>query len=96
MSSKMERAMQEKGCFGILQRVFPMGTEGLREVSSGCLECFWRVSCLRAALSTPEGLRMRLEMVDRAASKGMMGRLERWSKKKELSDLLGPEREKSK
>ena len=88
--------MKEKGCFGILQRVFPVGAEGLREVPPGCFECSFRIACLRAALLTPEGVQMRFEMVDRAASKGTMGRLERWSKKKELSRLLREERKKSK
>ena len=29
--------MKEKGCFGILQRVFPVGAEGLREVPPAAL-----------------------------------------------------------
>jgi hypothetical protein len=84
-----ERPMKEKECFGILQRVFPMGAEGLREVRPGCFECSFRIACLRAALLTPDGVQLRFEMVDRAASKGMMGRLEQWSRKKELSRLAG-------
>jgi hypothetical protein len=66
-----------------------MGAFGLREVPPLCLECPHRVACLKAALCTPEGVRVRVEMVDRAASKGMMGRLERWSRKKQLSRLAG-------
>ena len=73
-----------------------MGAEGLREVPPGCLECSFRIACLRAALLTPDGVQMRFEMVDRAASKGMMGRLERWSRKKELSRLVRKEGKKSK
>ena len=88
--------MKEKGCFGILPRVFPVGAEWLREVPPGCLECSFRIACLRAALLTPDGVQMRFEMVDRAASKGMMGRLERWSRKKELSRLVRKEGKKSK
>ena len=88
--------MKEKGCFGILQRVFPMGAEGVREVPPGCIGCSFRIACLRAALLTPDGVQMRFEMVDRAASKGMMGRLERWSRKKELSRLVRKEGKKSK
>jgi hypothetical protein len=93
-SLNSERPMKEKECFGNLQRVFPLGALGLREVPPVCLECPHRVACLKAALCTPEGVRMRVEMVDRAAPKGMMGRLERWSRKKELSRLVGEERKR--
>ena len=88
--------MKEKECFGILQSVFPLGVEGLREVPQGCFECPSRVACVRSALSTPEGVRMRAARVDRLASKGMMGRLDRWSRKKELSRLSREERKKRK
>ena len=91
-----EPSMKEKDCFGILQRVFPPGNEGLREVPPGCLHCLSRKACVTVALWTPEGIRMRIEMVDRAASKGMMGRLEQWSRKKELRRLAREERKKSK
>jgi len=87
--------MKEMECFGILERVFPGGKEGLREVPPGCFECSSRMACLRAALLTSEGVRMRIEMVDRAASKGMMGRLEQWSRRKELNRLVREERKKS-
>jgi hypothetical protein len=88
--------MKETECFGILQRVFPMGAEGLREVPPGCIDCSSRMACIKTALLTHEGVQMRVEMVDRVVSKGMMGRLEQWSKKKELSRLLRGERKKSK
>lgn len=88
--------MKENECFGALQRVFPMGAQGLREVPSECFGCSRKTACLRTALSTPEGVRVQVEMVERAASKGMMGRFERWSRKKELSRLLREEKKKSK
>ncbi|MEW6668507.1 MAG: hypothetical protein AB1512_25120 [Thermodesulfobacteriota bacterium] len=78
----------EKGCFGVLDRVFPAGESGLREVPEGCLQCPDRVACLRSAVSTREGLRMREEMLDRAGKAGFVGRIERWSRKKELSRLM--------
>ena len=91
-----EWPMNEKECYGILQRVFPVSSDGLRQVPPVCLECPHRLACLKAALRTSEGVRMRAEMVDRAASKGMMGKLERWSRKKELSRLSREEGKKSK
>ncbi len=87
--------MKEKVCFGVLQRVFPLGDRGLREVPPECMACPDRVQCLRRALKTKEGLEMRSEKLDRAESSGMIGRLRRWSQKKELSRLM-KEREKDK
>jgi len=95
-SFNSERPMKDNECFGNLQRVFPMGADGLREVPPVCFDCPQRAACLRAALCTLEGVRMRIEMVDRATPKGMMGRLERWSKKKELSRLMREKGKKSK
>jgi hypothetical protein len=80
--------MTEKECFGILDRVFPLVEGGLREVPGSCLGCPERVPCLRTALSSREGLRMKEEMLERAERAGMMGRLERWSRKKQLSRLM--------
>ena len=83
--------MQEtavKGCFGVLDRVFPLGEGGLREVPAGCFQCPERIACLKRAVSSREGLRMREEMVDRAGKAGLLGRIERWSRKKELSRLM--------
>ena len=80
--------MKKKACFGVLHKVFPVGDRGLREVPPECLECQDRISCLRWALKTREGLEMRSENLDRAETSGMVGRLRRWSQKKELSRLM--------
>lgn len=77
-----------KGCFGVLDRVFPRGESGLREVPPGCFECPERIPCLKSAVSGREGIRMREEMLDRAEKAGLLGKIERWSRKKELSRLL--------
>ena len=77
--------MDERECFGILERVFPLGSKGLREVVPGCFQCSRRVECLRQALKTEEGLALRFEALDRNAPKGFTGRLRRWSEKKALS-----------
>ena len=78
----------KKDCFGVLDTVFPVGEEGLREVVIGCLDCPDRKSCLQAALDTKQGLRFRSEVLDRAPASGIVGRLRRWSEKKELSRLM--------
>jgi hypothetical protein len=76
--------MEKRDCYGILDKVFPMGDEGMRQVPPLCQECSGRVACLRTAMSTPEGIEVRAERVDRAAAKGIWGRLQMWSIRKEL------------
>ena len=77
----------KKECFGVLDSVFPVGTEGLREVVPVCFDCHDRKRCLQTALSTKEGLELRGEMLDRTSAVGIMGRLKRWSERKDLSRL---------
>ncbi len=79
--------MSQRECYGILDRVFPMGPRGLRESPPECFQCAERTQCLRSALKTREGLSVQEEVVDRAAGSGMLGFLERWSRKKHLSRL---------
>ena len=86
--------MKTKDCFGILDRVFPMEEEGLRQVPSECMECPEKTECLRRALSTQEGLELKGEMLDRAAARGMIGRLQRWSRKKALSRRIKEEKKR--
>ena len=88
--------MVQKECFGILDKVFPIGEEGLREIVPECFHCPERTPCLRAAMATREGLEMKAEILDRAAGSGMIGRLKRWSQKKELSRLMKQQKEKKK
>lgn len=82
----MDKTQRE--CFGILDKVFPLGKEGLREIVSSCHRCYDLKTCLKAALNTKEGLALRNEILDRAATTGLVGRLTRWSEKKELSRLM--------
>lgn len=88
--------MIKKDCFGILDKVFPVGENGLRGIVPECFHCPERIKCLRAALSTEEGLEMRAEILDRAAAGGIIGRLQGWSQKKEISRLIRQVREKKK
>ena len=80
--------MEKKNCYGILNKVFPPGEQGLREITPECFQCKDRTLCLKAALSTEDGIEMRREILDRAANQGIIGRLQRWSQKKNLSRLL--------
>lgn len=87
--------MEKRDCFGVLDRVFPVGERGLREVVPECFQCTDRTQCLKAALTTKEGIKMREGIIDRAAARGLMGRLQRWSQKKELSRLAKEEKKKN-
>jgi hypothetical protein len=69
-------------CFGCLHRVFPVGEEGIRTSPPECMKCPHAVSCLRAAMGGPEGLKLQEEKVDRAYEYGLIGKVERWSRKK--------------
>ena len=69
-------------CFGQLDTVFPVAEEGLRASPPECMRCPHARSCLQAAMRSPEGLRLKEEKVDQAYRFGLIGKLERWSKKK--------------
>jgi hypothetical protein len=86
--------MAEKGCFGQLNQVFPMGREGLREVTSSCFGCSELKACLEAALSTRQGLSLRLEALDRGGPVGIVGRVKHWSERKELVRRMKAKEEK--
>lgn len=94
-AGKYSMAESKKDCFGVLDKVFPMGKEGLREIVPGCFDCPDRKSCLQKALTTKEGLAFKNELLDRAPAKGLAGRFRRWSDKKQLSRLM-KQREKLK
>ncbi|MGE0086233.1 MAG: hypothetical protein AB7S75_17635 [Desulfococcaceae bacterium] len=71
-------------CFGKMDMVFPMGQDGLRHSPESCMVCFCKTDCMRTALQGAEGVKVQEEKVDRAYESGMMGFLERWSRKKTL------------
>jgi hypothetical protein len=78
----------QKECFGVLDKVFPMGDRGLREVVPACFHCPDKKECLQAALTTEDGLRFRSHVLDRGATSGLVGPLRRWSQRKTLHRLL--------
>lgn len=69
-------------CFGVLEIVFPSGESGMREVPPECMGCGQKVACMKAALASEEGIRFREDRLERSEKSGMMGWLERWSRKK--------------
>ena len=71
-------------CFGVLDAVFSMGIDGLRNTPEACFACSHKTTCLRTAMSGSGGLKVREELVDRAYELGMMTFFDRWSKKKDL------------
>ena len=87
---------RKKDCFGLLDTVFPIGKEGLREIDPACFHCQDRKPCLQAALTTTKGLVFRSEVLDRTAATGLVGRLKRWSDRKALSRLVKQKEAKKK
>jgi len=70
--------MEKKDCYGILDKVFPFGEEGLRQVLPGCFKCPDRLPCLKAAINTKEGCEMRSNNLEKIPVKGVLGRIKRW------------------
>ncbi len=75
-------------CFGDLKTVFPKGENGLRNSPESCLECSHKTACLRSAIESDKGLKVREEHIDRAYTSGTLSFLERWSQKKVLHRRL--------
>lgn len=80
-----------KACFGTLDKVFPMGKDGLREVPPECFDCPEKTACLKGALRSKEGISLRTELLERTPTEGVWGRFKRWSRKKELSRQVSAE-----
>lgn len=77
-------------CFGVLQKVFPKGPSGLREVSPGCWDCLERVECLRLAVNRGEQAEViREETAARSDGPGVAGFVKRWSRLKHKNRAKG-------
>ena len=87
---------QYPACFAVMEQVFPMGEDGLRHTPERCTVCKYKVECLRQAMGSKDGLEVKEEVVDRAYSSGVMGFLERWSKKKDIQRRRDREKKKKK
>jgi len=79
-----EKEKKYPACYGNLDKVFPMGKDGLRHTPEDCFACLHKTECLRMALRGTDGLKVREEHIDRAYDSGMISFLERWSKRKDL------------
>ena len=75
-------------CFGRLSHVFPMGENGFRESPESCMPCIFKTRCLRQAMAGPDGLQVKVEMVDRAQGDGWRGAFKRWSTRKTLTQKI--------
>jgi hypothetical protein len=82
MAENKEQA--RPGCLGRLEKVFPMGADGLRHTPPECLECGLKTDCLRAAVRGEQGLTVHEERLARAYDAGSVGFLERWALQKHL------------
>ena len=80
--------MDRKECFGVLDRVFPEGKEGLREVPQECFGCPEHTDCLKTALASREGVAFRMELLNRRKPTGVVDRIRRWSERKTLARSL--------
>lgn len=69
-------------CFGELDKVFPMGDDGFRTSPPECMQCSLVKPCIQAAMRGVDGLKEEEKRIDRAYECGLIGTLERWSKKK--------------
>lgn len=85
----MTRQPQRPYCFAKLECVFPMGDDGLRQTPESCMVCRCRTECLRTAVAGEEGLAVQEEALDRAYQAGMVGFLERWSRRKRIHQQRG-------
>lgn len=76
-----------KNCFGDLETVFPLGREGLREISARCWDCIERVECLRLAVSKGEMADLlKEEVAVRHDPDGLAGSIRRWSRRKAAAE----------
>jgi len=69
-------------CFGDLEKVFPLAENGFRTSPPECMKCPMVKPCIQAAMRGVDGLKEEEKRVDRAYESGLIGTLERWSKKK--------------
>jgi phage antirepressor YoqD-like protein len=71
-------------CFGDLEKVFPMGPNGLRETPEQCFyHCPVKTKCLQQAMATKNGIQVEEEVIERSSKAGAISFFERWSRKKQ-------------
>jgi len=83
----MEPDNQKPECFGVMDMVFPMTEDGLRQSPQSCMVCAYKTECLGTAIRRPAGLKVQEELLDRAYGSKAISFMERWSKKKYLDKI---------
>ena len=71
-------------CFGELDTVFPEEEGGIRTTPPECMKCPQVKACIQTAMKGQKGLALEEERVDRAYEYGLIGVMERWSRKKSI------------
>jgi len=72
-------------CFGKLEKVFPMGENGLRQTPDECyFHCPLKTRCLGQAMASMDGIKVEEEIIERSTRAGAMNFFERWSRKKQV------------
>jgi len=65
-------------CYGVLDKVFPIASEGLREIRVLCWSCSLRVDCLRDAINSQNESKKQIQQ-NTIISGGIVRFLQRWS-----------------
>lgn len=88
MADQSENNQQLKECFADMEKVFPVGLDGMREVSESCWDCPDRVECLRKAVSGDRSAQGQGRLAEEKTSPGegdrVGGFLRRWSRRKSI------------
>ena len=84
----IDKKDERPACFGILDNVFPNGGNGMRVTPESCFPCYFKTDCLKKAAEGNDGLKIQEEKIDRAYESGMIGFLERWSRKKFIQQRI--------
>jgi hypothetical protein len=80
-----EPADTKPACFADLEKVLPFEPEsGLRGPNRDCLGCPALPQCLREAVQTPQGQKVRYERLEETSGRGLLGRLRMWHERKLL------------
>jgi hypothetical protein len=93
----MSLEVSKPDCFAVLERVFPLESNGLRSVRDDCRACEMLKDCLRVAAESPKGLEMRaqrMEAMDYGRRRGVMGFLSRWAELKSMRQAASKNNEK--
>ncbi len=85
LNKAMNKEKNIPQCFGSLEKVFPMGENGLRQTPDECyLHCPLKTRCLGRAMATRAGVKVEEEIIERSTRAGAMNFFERWSRKKQV------------